>query len=79
MGVVYVASNSSVCICFWISEHMHLGCVKVLRGGIPRRGSGDREMDGPRCSWKPRETPRVFFLLERSPVTNGFMLGRWGC
>lgn len=43
------------------------------------RGSVDREMDDLRCSCKPREAPKPFFLLERSPVTNGFILGRWGC
>lgn len=55
------------------------GLCEGVAGGTAMRSSGDREMDGVRCSWKSREAPRPFFLLERSPVTNGFMLGRWGC
>lgn len=77
------------CICFSsvnTCEHVILDirvCAGWLcegvTGGIPVRGSIDREMDCPRCSWKPREATVLFFLLERSPVTNGFILGRWGC
>ncbi len=58
---------------------MLMGCVKVSWGPYSGLSAVDKEMDGPRCSWKPREAPRPFFLLERSPVTNGFVLGRWGC
>lgn len=57
-------------------------CRKVVEGvsgGTPMHGTADREMDGAGCCWKPREALRPFSLLERSPVTNGFMLGRWGC
>lgn len=57
---------------------MHVGCEGVAEA-VPMHGSDDRKMDGLRCSCKPREAPKPFFLLERSPVTNGFILGRWGC
>lgn len=53
--------------------------VQRTCASIPMHGGGDREMDGCSCSWKPGEAPRPFFLLERSPVTNDFILGRWDC
>lgn len=67
------SAGAGVLLCVAASN---IGCICA---SIPMRGSGDREMDGSRCSWKPREARRPFFLLERSPVTNGFILGRWDC
>lgn len=62
---------------FTFSESVHTDCVRVLWMAYKR--NDDREMDGHGCSWKPRETPWPFFLLEHSSVTNSFILAKWGC